>query len=279
MQATLEDIVASGSLTSGSTPLRASDVTSYELPEGVTWMEPGPGGAALGPPGTLSPRLPDTEVSGSASVSVDRCFKAGLCVKGTVALALMADFNLDFGITGVKQFKAQVSLTPSAKVSIVADDDSGGGSFTHDLPLKFQFAPILIGPVVLVPEVAPQLRITATLSEDGDLEPNVTIALRMTGGAHYRRGSGWVPIKEYEPTFKAALTNNEYQGVRSSAEGFFVAKFTTKLYKIAGPSVSVGPYVGAAAFTLRQPQGGCTWDWEWYYGARAQFGGSSKFSR
>ena len=280
VQATLEDVIASGSLSSGSTPLRASDVTSYELPDGVTWIELGPGGGALGPPGALSPRLPDAEVSGSAegsaSVSVDRCFKAGLCVKGTVVLALAADFNLDFGITGVKQFKAQVSLMPSAKASIVADDDSGGGTFTHDLPLKFQFAPIALGPVVLVPEVAAQLRFTFTLSEGGDLEPNVTVALRVTGGAHYRRGSGWVPIKEYEPTFEAALTNKEYMGIRSSAEAFFVAKFATKLYKIAGPSVSVGPYVNVAAFTLDPPQGGCNWDWNWNYGARAEFGAEVK---
>ena len=118
VQATLEDAVASGSLTSGSTPLRASDVTSYELPSGVTWIEPGPGGAAPGPPGSLSPRLPNTEVS--ASVSVDRCFKVGLCVRGKLShWPIITEFDLDFGVTGVKQFKAQVSLKPSAKLSMV----------------------------------------------------------------------------------------------------------------------------------------------------------------
>ena len=51
VEASLEDVIASGSLSMRSRPLSLADVTSYELPAGVSWIGPAPGTSARGQQG------------------------------------------------------------------------------------------------------------------------------------------------------------------------------------------------------------------------------------
>ena len=264
VEATLEDVIASGSLSLSSSP-RPLSVASYELPAGVTWMGPTPGPSPIVQQDGTSRRV-------EASVGIDLCLEPELCVMGSVGLTIKPDFAMDFGLLkGLKEFKMAVSVTPSAKLKVIAKAGVRG-EYKRDLPLKLTLTPIAIGPVVIVPELTPQLRITASAS--AGFEPHVTVEFRMTGGAHYKKASGWVPIGQYEPEFDFEINR---AGLEGNVEAAIIAKFATKLYGVAGPFVTAGPYVGGEIFTLSPPKGGCNWDYAWYFGANAEFGGELKF--
>ena len=264
VEATLEDVIASGSLSLSSSP-QPLKVASYELPTGATWIGPAPGTSPLVQQDGVSRRV-------EASVGIDLCLEPELCVMGSVRLTIEPDFAMDFGLLkGLKEFKMAVSVTPSAELKIIAKAGVRG-EYKHDLPLKLALTPIALGPVVIVPELIPQLRVTASAS--AGFEPHVTVGFRMTGGAHYKKASGWVSIGDYNPEFDFEIIR---AGLEGNVEAAIIAKFATKLYGIAGPFITAGPYVGGEVFTLSPPKGGCNWDYAWYFGANAEFGGELKF--
>ena len=264
VEATLEDAIASGSLSLSSSP-RPLEVASYELPAGVTWTGSAPGSSPLVQQDGTSRRV-------EAAVDINLCLDPELCVMGSVGLIIEPDFAMDFSFfRGLKEFKMVVSVTPSAELTVTA---SAGvrGVYERDLPLKLTLTPIVLGPVVIIPELTPQLRVTASAS--AGFKPQVTVGFRMTGGAHYKQGSGWVPIGQYEPEFGFEIIG---AGLEGNVQAAILAKFATKIYGIAGPFIEAGPYVGGAVFTLSPPRGGCDWDYAWYFGANANFGGELKF--
>ena len=196
-----------------------------------------------------------------------------LCVEGSLQITIEPDFVVDAGLLkGLKEFKMAVSMTPSAELAVIAEAEVLKKEYTLDLPLKLSFAPIVVGPVVIVPEFTPQLRVTASAS--AAFKPRVTVGFHMTGGAHYKKDYGWTPIGEYEPMFDAAIGTVSF-GLSADIKAAVIAKFATKLYGVAGPLVAAGPYVEVEVFTL-PPRGECSWDYGLYYGADAGFGGEFK---
>ena len=278
IDATLEDLIASGSL-SMRRELSPADVTSYELPEGVRWIGPAPGSPALGRRGGASR---DVAVAAPQQIQlttgIEICHPnttdPDFCVTGSVALTIKPTFVLDVGVfRGLKEFKMEVLMTPSANLTV---NTSAGVEFfdrTYDLPLKFHFGAIAVGPVVITPVVTPKLKITVAAGVD--FEPTVKVGVILTGGVHYKKGFGWMPIGKFEPMFKADI-GEDALNVNSGVQADFIAEFATLIYGSAGPLVTAGPYVGIEAFTLQSPPETCSWDWDWYYGVKAGFGGKLK---
>ena len=269
IQATLEDLIASGSLSSSlSGPLTSADVVASDLPEGVAWLPAPTGRDSALEPGMSAPRV----AAVTSSLAIETCFTEDLCVKGTLDLEIDLDTKLDFRLGGLREFLLQVSLEPSANLTVTALKGVRDKR-EYQLPLNLYLLPITVGPVVLTPELTAKLIII--VGAGTNFEPRLTVGIRVTGGAHYIKGAGWHPIGKYEPYFDVEVGTGALEFV-ASAEAQIDARFATKLYGVAGPFVTALPYVGVRAFGLIPPVGSCGWDYGWHYGIRAGYGGDLK---
>ena len=277
IEATLEDLIASGSLSMESSSLRLADVTSSELPEGVRWTGPAPGRSALGQKGGGFHQPKELIVGGPGN---ELCYpsksQAQFCVTGSVDLTIDPTFKLNVGFTGLKEFKIAVKIIPSANLTVTTYAEVEFVKKEIELPFQFTFGAIPVGPVVITPEVEPKLEITVTAGVN--LTATAKVGVTLEGGAHYRKNHGWSPIGTFDPHFTSNIPERNFSGGTASVEASFLAEFKAKMYKLAGPKVTAGPYVGVEAFTLSPPSE-CTWNWHWYYGVKAGFGGELKILR
>ena len=188
-------------------------------------------------------------MSPTFTFDVDVEVEDGVHVKGAVELQIVPDFALDIGWTGVQEFKtaAQFTVKPSISVSVVvASSDQKKLKKEITLPISLKFAPIILGPVVLIPEVDALLTISVDAKVSVTMDGWVKVDSK--AGAHYLKSVGWKAISDFsvDGSFKPLDIKGE-----ASAQVMVGPKFAVKIYGVAGPSLYVGPYVkGDVAYKI-----------------------------
>ena len=289
--ATLEDLIGDGSLavrkSLGSESVsaytlppelapvshRASDLTVRELPDGrrsfkVSRQVEGLDAAAM-------PSLSAPARAGYVEFSVSKKIDDGLEVTGRIGFRIEPSFMLEAEAShGLREFKGQavVDLVSRLEVGLTADFDR-----EYRVPLEaleITFAPILAGPVVIVPSLTGSLFLKVSLNVG--VEPYVELSAETTAGAHYVRGEGWTGLWEFVPDVDLGISARENLATRFEVEAGLPVTLNFKFYGVAGPFISVAPSLGAKIFPLVPPNGPCFWDYDPYLGIRAEFGGEIK---
>lgn len=192
----------------------------------------------------------------------------GLSIKGSISLAFQPDFSVSIGLTRINEFRStmQVTGTTNLDISSVASVPLADKTF----PLgTFTFAPVLVGPVVLVPTVDLYLSINA--ESGAAVTTSASTNYSVLAGVQYLASTGWsvvAPPPKHEsnfqpPTLTASLTAKAAVG----------ANATMAIYDVAGPYVGLALFVEGHATSI--PAQACV-DWGFSAGVDGNFGGRVK---
>jgi len=221
----LDDVIKEGTIIYND-PLTTSDLASVSTVRGIRYVEP------------TGRAVPTT-----FTFDVDVAVTSGFNVKGAVELSITPDFALDIGWTGVNEFKiaADVSVKPSLEMSVSDGVDILEKEFELPIP-AMTFVPIIIGPVVLTPEVQGVLKVKADAK--AKLIVNGWVQVSSKAGARYLKSTGWKGIGNVN--LNSSFDPLDIKG-EATAEAMVGPEFSVKIYKIAGPRIFVGPYVKSSA--------------------------------
>jgi chitodextrinase len=241
-QVPLEEVIGEGTIIFHR-PLTNGDLAAVGAADGVRFMA----AAANSPVFTFE---------------VDTELESGVKVKGTLEIEVTPDFALDFSWwSGVTEVKAvlNASVKPTLEVTLPAAGVNVGAELT--LPVPPLMFIVQAGPVTLVEEITPKVKISA----DADVGVTMTGWVEVSGraGIHYLQSVGWRGIGEADLT--GSFDPLEAQG-KVEASVMVGPAFTTKIYGVAGPSILVGPYVdGSASYEVFKNCGA----WSVWGGGRA----------
>lgn len=220
----LEDVIGEGTVIY-NTPLTNADVIDVEPVKGVRYVA----GKASSPVLTFE---------------VDVDVGEGVHVKGALDVQVTPDLAVDIGWSGLQEFKSamEVTVKPLLTVSLEKDAEL---EREMDLPVPvIRFAPIVVGPLVIGPELRGKVKVTA----DAKAEISMQGWVQVTGkaGAHYIRSVGWRGIGKAGVTGSFDPVNPE---ASVGVDTMLGAEAAFKLYGKAGPALFVGPYAsGRASF-------------------------------
>ena len=203
------------------------------------------------------------------SFTLDLDLARGLSVRGEFDLEVRPSLLLNVDrFEGLREFKSAVPSEAECRAARGGDGirrASTGSAWVHS---RFEFAPMVAGPVVMVPSVATVLEVVVDLAEGS--APRVTLGADAYAVAHYVQGQGR-GIWDYR------ATTLDYKGVRAGvADRVRVGAqldFRTELQGAPGPAVGVAPYVDATVLNLDRPRGTCGWDYDVNGGVSAEFDG------
>lgn len=157
-------------------------------------------------------------------------------ITGSIDITLNFEAGIDITFPGVLQeFRLVVNPTIEPLLSLRGDFGSKEGEVSL---ANIIGTPIVLGPVVLVPEFVVKIKYSAKI----EIEVNFTSSFKSTAsaGATYLRGHGaqlvWVPTATGDP-FPFGSTG------RTTADIMGALQAGTKIWGVAGPSVDVGPYL------------------------------------
>lgn len=220
----IEDVIQEGAFASSST-LSEDNTSTRTLARGVVVD-----GSISGEFNyTLNDVLLDND--GDLNTTNDQ-----LSISGSFKMNATLYSAIDIGLTGIKSFKFIAETGGQTDLQIYS---SGKLSKSYTKTLHtFTIAPIILGPVVIVPEVA--LIATASASVASEVGTGVTIGLEITGGTIYRKESGWKPVGIFKPTWGYTPPSAQITVAAKASVG---PSITTKLYGIAGPSISLDGYI------------------------------------
>lgn len=314
--ANLEDLIASGSLTV-RTPLGSEAVSSYELPPGfmpashsasdltmrelsdgrrvyeVSRQSDGPERRLVSSRSTAE-NGPLQKVASPISLRnpisfdlVDVPLGDNVTVKGRIDFDLDAILRADVGwgiheALGAVAVDSNLSLTVNAthlpsnyeKRLAVPMDKLTVNFICIAVPVGF---PPVVVPVPVCPSLSAELWLEVELR--AGFQPIFGLKVVANAGVHYLRDHGWARIWSFErtPHFTPPLEAFEARGeIRAGLTPTLKVLVGPKVAGL-GPTLSVGPYVGAALFTLTPPRGDCRWDYEAFVGGTAVVGGEFKF--
>jgi len=255
VDATLEDVIAEGTINLQQELTAANLVSVTPLMSGVKvdgWMLNAAGVYQNNPSTNAIPlTLP--------SISLDCAFEGNNIrgdknVKIEVIGNIQPSLSLDFAVslqknslgitTGIQEFKTVFLYDEVKELSVKLDGDISKDFFGPEDVAVYDFAPIIIGPVVIIPKFVVSVGVEGKAS--GKLESIISLRTTHTKGMHYIKGRGWKPIdthtqphSQYEP-LKDPVT--------ASLKGYAVAEFSLKLYGVAGPYVSLEGYLKALLY-------------------------------
>lgn len=161
-------------------------------------------------------------------------------MSGSIKLTFEPDIAIDIGLfEGVKEFKFALITNSTNNMSVEISRDIE--VIDKKIPLStFYFSPIIVGPVVIVPQATVYAGIKG--DTNATLDTGITMTTEYTVGVHYKKERGWSPISSYwrdldwnEPTLTGSV----------SLKGFVGPEFLTKIYGVAGPMISAEGFLKA----------------------------------
>ena len=174
---------------------------------------------------------------------VDIELESGIKVEGLLEIEVTPEFAIDLGLTGVQEFKAALnaSVKPMLEISFpLLEISKIEKEFT--LPVPPMYFIIQAGPITLVQEIKPKIRITVDSSVGVAMAGWVEVSGR--AGFHYLRSAGWRALGEND--LNGGFDPLEVQG-DFEATVMLGPSFTTKIYGVAGPNIFVGAYASGSA--------------------------------
>ncbi len=188
-------------------------------------------------------------------------------VSGKTTFKVGTDFALHASLfEGIKQFRTAFKFNNDTDLTV------GFGYYapelidvTKDL-YEFTFAPIVAGPVVLVPTTKLIFKLEGEVQSA--FEAGATYTAEATAGIQYLKSNGWSGIHEFSQNAAAKGTSwNGSAGIKAS----IVAESAVKIYSVAGPTLSFGPFVEAKASAVVGSKNECL-DYGVYWGVNAKAG-------
>ena len=224
--ASLQEIIQDGTLIANQELGYNSIKTATPLADGVRLMSPT---SNAGKEFTLSL---DTYLA-------NKRFK----VSGSSTFKIETDFAFHASLfDGIQQFRTAFKIVNDTDLTV------GFGSYSpelidysKDLAL-ITYVPIIIGPVVLAPTTKIIFKVEG--EAQSALEAGATFHADATAGVQYLKSTGWSGIHELQKEASAKGTTwTGSAGIKAS----IVAENAVKIYGVAGPNLTLGPFAEAKA--------------------------------
>jgi hypothetical protein len=257
VKAGLDEVLGAGGLTYDET-IDATDIQTFTpASPGVSLVQPTIGGRtrAQGAPGVTPQGGVEVGIRNGEAVlkfSVDTGPGApSAWLEAEAGLRPLLSGGIDIGATGVK-----THLRVGAKVRANVQLRAGlGGKFEEEIPLgSFTTAPIIIpagpAPIVLVPVLEFAAKVTLEGQVGVQMSASYSRVLDVSMRTENATVTGIEILNEPGPDNK--LDDIKAYGTASATAGVSV-NLSLKLYGVAGPGISAGPYVKAAVDTTANP--------------------------
>ncbi len=243
-QATLQDIIQEGTIIYNKKLSAAQVQSSQALVDGARL-------------------LPSSPAATEFTIEIEREI-GGATVTGSVTFSFEPDFA--FAATlhplEVTEFKTVMHVKKTIGLKVVVD-----GSLPlidKELKLwKFIFAPIPVGPIVLVPEIEVSLKLNGEASVEVSTGISGTEAAYV--GMHYLKSTGWRTVNQYGRSID--FEEPDYNGTLS-LQGGVGAEMSVMIFDVAGPSIELEGYLKAEATHAVGGSQACV-DWGLYFGVEA----------
>jgi hypothetical protein len=221
----LEEVIGEGTVVFNE-PLTTDDLVSVARVKGIEYIPP-----------------KGRAVTTTFTFGVDVEVASGVNVTGNVEINITPDFALDIGWTGVQEFKvaSKIDVKPSLAVSVSEGIKLVDKKIALPMP-TMNFAPIIVGPVVLTPELSGTLEVSAETKVSASV--NGWVKVTSKAGARYLKSSGWKGIGDVDVSGSFDPLDIKGEAVADAMVG---PNFAVKIYKLAGPSIFVGPYLKASS--------------------------------
>lgn len=263
-EATVTDLVEEGTFV-WQQVLSADDVDVSSLPAGLTVVNTRStrSGESSTPIEFLASNLVLYDGDGNLATKEDQ-----VSLTGGFKLYVNPDFALDVDFPAtLNEFRsiAYIDLNTEAGLDI-----GGLVNFPERTlrALSVSFAPIPLGPVVLVPSV--DLNIVFRAGVGGMIKPRVIFTTDIVAGARYSSAKGWEGVSDLDYN---ANVNDWTQSVEFKAQATVgpEMEFITRLYGVTGPKISAKTVVGVEALPVFDSEL-CVLDVNTFIEATAGFG-------
>jgi len=158
-----------------------------------------------------------------------------IVAEGTLKFKLGVDFKIKIEWFDLKEIKFVTTVEETTEINLIAKLKK---SWEKEIELgKIYFAPIPLGPVILVPEAT----IVIGLSAEAGLEvtTGITGIATIRTGLDYNRGV-WTPITDFSTDFEF---NPPSLTIEGDIKGYAGPKLALKIYGVVGPYANVNGYI------------------------------------
>lgn len=193
--------------------------------------------------------------------------------KGTIDFTVDLDGDINFKVFhGVTEVRFVGDIKTQFDLELII-----GG----EVPFKkgekhlkaISFAPIIIGPVVIVPDLVIKFAYEAKAS--AAVKPGIKLTTKIGAGVHWIKDHGWRNLGSFDvdPDLKVPSITDPLLAVKATLEAGPKAEVGFKFYNVAGPVIGVAGFGGFEIFPVIPAKTDCLIDYSTYVGAAAFFKG------
>ena len=243
--ATLEDAIQEAEIMV-SQELTANDIASFvPLLEGVTLEEPLPG--PVRPQGCLNFSSVFYDADGDKNTSDDQVRLGGsACLSPSLNFILSIGYD-ELGIFPYLDYLLfSIGMSESISLELIANVST---SFGGEIPVAWiPFYPIVVGPLVIIPELTVYAGINCSIS--ADLTTRVDQYAGFRAGLEYKKGR-WSRINEHRNTYTTELP--KFSTLGGHAQVYLKPEFDLLLFGFFGPYGDLKGYFDLEMYPFKDP--------------------------